>query len=242
MDSLENKNVLVTGSSSGIGASIAENFAKNGSNIGIHYRVNKKGAEDLANKLSKLTKVRVYEQDLSSDKLDLIDKFVKDFGSIDILINNAGTISPKSFLDMSIKDYNEIFNVNSRAAFILAKDAFNYMKKNRFGRIINISSFVVKYGKGRNDSIQYAASKATLDVLTNGLSVMGGKYNILVNSIRPGVILTRLQNNTDLKIKRERNPLQKLGTTEDIANMAVYLASDKGRFITGEVITISGGE
>lgn len=242
MNSLKNKNVLVTGSSSGIGASIAESFAKKGSNIGIHYRINKKSAEDLANKLSKLTKVKIYQQDFSSDKLDLIHKFVKDFGSIDILINNAGIIGPKSFLNMSIEDYNKIFNVNSRAAFILAKDAFNYMKKNKFGRIINISSFVVKYGKGRNNSIQYAASKATLDVLTKGLSTIGGEHNILVNSIRPGVILTRLQKNTDLKKKRERNLLKKLGATEDIANMAVYLASDKGRFITGEIITISGGE
>ncbi len=243
MDSLKNKNVLVTGSSSGIGVSIAESFAKEGANMGIHYWINKEGAEDLADKLAKLTKVKIYQQDLGSDELDLVHKFVKDFGSIDVLVNNAGMIDSKSFLDMTVQDYDKIFKVNSRAPFILAKDAFNYMKKNGFGRIINISSVAVKYGRGRNNSIQYAATKATLDVLTKGLSVMGAENNILVNSISPGIIMTKFhRNRADIKKRIGLIPLKRAGNVEDIANMAVYLASDKGRFITGEIITISGGE
>ncbi|MFH0831776.1 MAG: SDR family oxidoreductase [archaeon] len=243
MNSLQNKNVLVTGSSSGIGESIAEKFAEQKANVGIHYCHNKKGAFDLAKKLAKLTKVKVYCQDLESDKLDLVHQFIKDFGSIDILINNAGIPGSESFFDMSSKDYDKIFKINSRSAFILAKDAFQYMKKNKFGRIINISSFAVKYGRGRNDSIQYAATKATLETLTTGLSILGAEYNILVNAIRPGIIMTKLQKNRkDLDKRIKLIPLKRAGNVDDISDLVVYLASEKGDFITGQIISVSGGE
>ena len=243
MSGLKNKNVLITGASSGIGASIAEKFAEQGANIGIHYSRNKEGALELAKKLSKKVTVKTYSLNFISDKLDLVHGFVKDFGSIDILINNAGTISPKSFFDMSIKDYDEIFKINSRAPFFLSRDAFNYMKKNGRGKIINISSFVIKYGMGRNNSIQYAATKSTLETLTKGLSRLGAKYKILVNCIRPGIILTRTQKGRkNLQERIDMIPLKRAGSVKDISNLAVYLASDKGDFITGETITVGGGE
>ena len=157
--------------------------------------------------------------------------------------NNAGMINPKSILDISIKDFDDTFKVNSRAPFILSRDAFSYMKKNRFGRVINISSIVVNYGKGRNDSIHYAASKATLEILTVGLAKMGAKFNILVNSIRPGVILTKIQKNREnLEDRIKMIPIQRAGQVEDISNFVVYLASERGNFITGQTFTISGGE
>lgn len=243
MNGLRNKNVLITGSSSGIGASIARKFAEYGANIGIHYSKKEKSAFELANELVKFSKIEIYQQDFSSNDLDLIDRFVNDFKTIDVLVNNAGIVSPISFLDMSIKDFDEIFNINSRAPFILSRDAFKHMKKNKFGRIINISSIAVKYGRGRNDCIQYAASKSTLETLTVGLAKMGAKFNILVNCIRPGVILTDIQKKREnLEERIKMIPVQRAGKVEEISNFVAYLASDKGNFITGQTFTISGGE
>lgn len=242
---LNNKNVLVTGASSGIGAAIAEAFAKEGANVGIHYSINQEGAIRLTERLSTLTqaKIKTYQQDFLSDNLDLVQRFIQDFGRIDILVNNAGVTTPLSILDMSPQDYDQIFKINSRSAFILARDAFKHMKENGSGRIINISGAAVKYGRGRNNSIQYAATKATLNVLTTGLAIMGAPHNILVNSISPGVIMTRLhQDRPDLNQRVNLIPLKRPGRAEEIANMAVYLASEKGSFITGEVFGVTGGE
>ncbi len=243
MKRLENKNVLITGSSSGIGKDIAIKFAKEKANIGIHYSKNKVGAIKLAKELSKITKVKIYHQDFLSNKLNIVHKFVKDFGSIDILINNAGIFGSKSFLNISYKDYDKMFKINSRAAFILSKDAFKYMKKKKSGRIINISSVTTKFGRGRNNSIQYASSKATLDILTKGLSIIGAKYNILVNSISPGIIMTKHQRyRKDIKERINLIPLKRAGSVKDVSNLVIYLSSNNGDFITGEVFTISGGE
>lgn len=243
MNGLKNKNVLVTGASSGIGASIAEKFAEQNANIGIHYCNNKKGALELAKKLSEFTKTKVYKQNFLSEQLGLVHKFVKDFGSIDILINNGGIISSKSFFDLTIQDYDNIFKINSRAPFILSKDAFEYMKKNKFGRIINISSIAIKFGRGRNNSIQYAATKATLEILTRGLAVNGAEHNILVNTIRPSVIMTGIhKNREDFEERVSVIPLKRAGCVEDVSNLTIYLASEKGNFITGQVFTVSGGE
>ena len=243
MNGLKNKNVLITGSSSGIGASIAEKFAEQEANVGIHYCNNKEGAFILAEKLRKITKVKVYQLDFLSDNLDIIYKFVKDFGCIDVLVNNAGIMSPVSIFNMSIKDYDNTFKINSRAPFILSRDAYKYMKEKKFGRIINISSFVINYGRGRNDSIHYAASKATLEVLTIGLAKLGAKHNVLVNAIRPGIIKTRLQENRDnLQERIKMIPVQKIGKVEDISNFVIYLASEKGNFITGQIFSVTGGE
>lgn len=237
------KNVLITGASSGIGAVIAESFAKMGSNIGIHYASNDEGAYRVKKSLSKFTEVKLYKKDFSDSSINLINQFLKDFGSIDILINNAGTMSPVSIFDLDSHEFNRVFDVNSRAPFLLARDAFVHMKEQKFGRIVNISSFVINYGMGRNNSIQYAASKASLETLTKGLSRLGAEHNVLVNAIRPGIIATGMQNNRkDLKERINLIPVKRMGKPEDVAEMCVYLCSNKGDFITGETISITGGE
>ena len=237
------KNVLITGASSGIGATIAESFAKLGSNIGIHYASNEKGAQALKKKLEKFTAIKLYKKNFNDSSINLINQFIKDFGSIDVLINNAGTMSPVSIFDLDSHEFNRVFDVNTRAPFLLAKDAFVHMKEQKFGRIINISSFVINYGMGRNNSIQYAASKASIETLTKGLARLGAEHNILVNAIRPGVIMTPMQENRkDLDERIKLIPVKRMGKPQDIAEMCVHLCSNKGNFITGEVISIAGGE
>lgn len=243
IESLKNKNVLVTGASSGIGASIAEKFAKCGSNVGIHYSSNQEGAQKIFKELSKYTVVKVYKQNFANEEPDIIKKFIADFGTIDILINNAAIIDEEPFFKISSSDYDKIFKINSKAPFFLSRDAFLEMKKNKFGRIINIGSNVVKFGTGRNGSIQYAATKSTLEVLTRGLAKFGAEFNILVNCIRPGTIITKMQENRSDYINRiNLIPLKRMGTVEDISNLVIYLCSSDGSYITGQIINVTGGE
>ena len=241
--SLKNKRVLITGGSSGIGSEISKLFAEEGAKIGIHYSKNKNEAEKLKKELSKFTKVKIYQENFSKPKLNLIKKFIKDFGGIDILINNAGVLAKKNFFDLDSKEFDRVFGINTRAPFLLSKDAFKQMEKQNYGRIINISSFTVKYGMGRGESIHYAASKAALEELTLGLSRIGAKHNITANSIRPGIVNTGMQKgrkNLDKRIKMV--PLRRLAEPKEIAEMVLYLCSEKGDFTTGQTISISGGE
>jgi len=240
---LKNKRVLITGGSSGIGSEISRLFAENGAIIGIHYSKNKKEAQKLKKELSKKTNVKIYQEDFSKSKLNLIRKFTKDFGGIDILINNAGTMAKNSFEKLKSKEYGFVFNINSRAPFLLSSEAFNLMKKQKYGKILNISSFTVKYGMGRNKSIHYAASKAALEELTIGISKLGAEYNVTANTIRPGIVNTGMQKErTDLKERIKMVPMKRLAEPKEIAEMALYLCSEKANFITGQTISISGGE
>lgn len=240
---LKNKRVLITGGASGIGSEISKIFAKQGALIGIHYSKNKKEAEKIKEKLSKYTQVKTYQENFSKPKTNLVKKFVKDFGGIDILINNAGIMAKKSFFDLDSKEFNLVFNINTRAPFLISKEAFYFMKRQNYGRIVNISSFTVKYGMGRNESIHYAASKAALEELTVGLSRIGAKNNVTTNTIRPGIVNTKMQKKRkDLKERLKMVPLKRLVDPKEIAEMILYLCSEKGEFITGQTISISGGE
>jgi len=241
--SLKDKKVLVTGGNSGIGASIAEKFAKCGAQVGIHYFKNHSDALKIAKELSRYTTIKLYQQDFSKSNPDVVKKFIADFGTIDILINNAGMMDEKSFFEISPDDYDKIFKVNSKAPFFLSKDAFKEMERKKFGRIISIGSNVVKFGTGRNGSIQYAATKSTLEVLTKGLAKFGAKYNIIVNCIRPGVVNTKMQEKREDYLNRiSLIPLKRMGTVEDISNLVIYLCSDAGSYITGQIINVTGGE
>lgn len=243
MNDLKNKRVLITGGCSGIGSEISKLFAKEGAIIGIHYSKNKKYALTLKKELSKYTKVEIYQEDFSKSKLNIVKKFIKDFGGIDILINNAGTMAKNSFFNMDFKEYDFVFNINTRAPFLISKDAFSFMKKQNYGRIINMSSFTVKYGMGRNESIHYAASKAAIEELVIGLSRIGAKNNITVNAIRPGIVKTKMQKGRkNLQNRIDLIPLKRMAEPKEIAEMVLYLCSKKGNFITGQTISISGGE
>jgi len=242
-NNLNGKRVLITGGASGIGAEISRLFAREGAVIGIHYSNNKEAAEKLKEELSKFTKVNIYQEDFSKPELNLVKSFISDFGGIDILVNNAGVLANKSFLDIDAEEYDLVFNINTRGSFLISRDAFNSMKDQNYGRIVNISSFTVKYGMGRNKSIHYAASKAALEELTIGLSRMGANNNVTANAIRPGVVNTRMQRErADLKERTKLIPMGRMAEPKEIAEMVLFLCSEKGNFITGQTISISGGE
>jgi len=194
---IEGKKVLITGASGDIGLEMARIFAKYGACVGLHYSGDEK-------KKKQLLKLKV-EMETVSHKMELfpgnlldydvrenlIKSFVDTFGKIDILINNAGAMFDyKYFSELGEKAWDNSFNLNTKAPFRLSASAFDYMKE-KGGRIINISSVNVRYG-GSGKSLHYVASKAALDSLTKGFAHEGAKYNILVNSIRCGVIDTHM--------------------------------------------------
>lgn len=246
---LKGKAVLITGASGGLGSAMAKLFAEYGAKVGIHYNKNKREAETLKKSLGKLTRVELFQADLldSTARESLVDEFVKAFGGIDILINNAGAaVAYQHFSELSEADWDRTFDLNVKAPFYLISKAFPHMKK-KGGRIINISSVNVKYG-GSAKSLHYNAAKAALENLQKAFSKEGAQHNILVNSIRCGLIDTPMR--TKIPGYNEQNylnrmklvPLKRAGQPIDIAAMALFLAAESGNFITGETFTVAGGD
>lgn len=241
---------MITGASTGIGAECARLLSQYGVHVGIHYRQNKEKAEKLAEEIkSNGGNAVLFHGDLldRSVRETIIDNFVKIFGKIDLLINNAGACySYKHFSEIDEDSWNKTISLNAKAPFFLSRHAFNYMKKYQWGRIINISTASIKFGGAK--SLHYCASKAALEALTIGFAKEGAKYNILVNSIKCGVIDTSMHTSIDGYDKKRFEkrvamiPLNRVGKPIDIAGMVVFLASDCGNFITGESFSIDGGE
>ena len=250
---IENRKVLITGASSGIGASMAKLFASYGAVVGLHYRSGKEKATNLLKEIRENSgKAELFQGNLveQSVRKNLVTSFVNTFGRIDVLINNAGGFHGyvySHFSELDEKSWDYTFDLNVKAPFYLSASAFQHMKETGGGRIINISSVSVKYGGSARNS-HYAAAKAALESLTRAFAREGAKYNILVNSIRGGIIDTPMQ----VKIKgyteeqfKERVsliPLKRIGQPIDIARMALFLASESGDFITGEIFTVAGGD
>jgi 3-oxoacyl-[acyl-carrier protein] reductase len=245
--SIKGKKVLITGASGGIGSSMALLFAKFGASVGIHYH---KG-EDEAKKLVQMIKkegnlCHEFKADLLSESgEELVKAFIDHFEGIDVLINNAGAVFGfKDFSELDLASWEKTFQLNARAPFFIARKAFSQMKENGGGKIINISSVAAKYG-GSNRSMHYGAAKAALEAETIGLARAGASHNILANAIRAGFIDTPFhQKLTTKNIQQRINiiPLKRAGQPEDIANMALFLASQGGDFITGQILAVSGGD
>jgi 3-oxoacyl-[acyl-carrier protein] reductase len=239
------RTVLITGATSDIGKEIAIRFAEEGWDVLCHYFSSKEKAKALKMAIEKYgTTCCLFQTDLSSkNQLKTFINKIKRIG-IDSLINNAGTyITSRHFSKLTIDDITYTFMVNAFAPMMLAANLFEPMKTKRFGRIVNISSIAAKYG-GSSHSMHYGSSKRALEGLTKTLAREGASHNILVNTIRPGVIDTEFHKKfpKDMKKRIALIPLKRMGKPEDIADMAYYLGSDKNNFITNEVITIAGGE
>ena len=250
-EDIKNKKVLITGANGGIGECMAKLFVDYGACLGLHCWGNKKEAVKLLKEIRKKSgRAEIFEADFLDSRArgGLVKSFIRKFGGIDVLMNNAGAIFDyEYFSKLKEESWDNTFALNVKTPFYLSGEAFNYMKEHGGGRIINISSANVKYG-GSARSFHYVAAKSALDTLTLGFSREGAKYNILVNSIRCGLIDTPMRkkikgyNEEDFKKRINLVPLKRAGQPIDIARMALFLASECGNFITGEIFTVAGGD
>ena len=242
---MKNKRVLVTGASSGIGASTAEEFLLQGAKVGLHFNKNRTGAYAIQKKFPE-RQCRLFQADFTkTDRvLSLWKNFVDWAGGIDVLVNNAGEVNPVLLEELTEEVWDSTFQVNTKAPFLLSQKAFEYMKKNGSGRIINISSIGVKFG-GSITTIHYSASKAALEAITRSFAKAGAQYNILVNAVQVGVTDTPLHKKigrSDLSERISLIPLKRLAQPKEIARVILFLAKENNSFITGTVICVSGGE
>lgn len=236
------KNVLVTGGSRGIGKTIVSKFAEAGYNVILNYYKSESSAIEIAKEYNNVTIVRA---DIS-DKNDVHEmfKFAKNHfkDGIDILINNAGVSYSGLLQEMSNEDWNNLMAVNLNGVFYATKEALNDMIPRHSGKIINISSI---WGMvGASNEVAYSASKAAIIGMTKALAKEVGPSNINVNCIAPGIVMTDMV--SDYSIEefeqiREQIPLGKIGSTDDVASLALFLASDDANYITGQIISPNGG-
>lgn len=249
-EQIKGKKTLITGANSGIGKEIARIFAAHGAQVGVHYRTDRQSADELRTELKKFSeKAEVLYGDLLTKTVreSLVGEFIAEFGGIDVLVNNAGgCYEYRHFSEIDEPTWDTMFVLHAKAPFLLARSAFDYMKKQSWGRVINISTTAIEHAGPNN--MHYYASKAALDAITKGLAREGTQYNILVNSIRCGIIDTPMRTKVsgydeEKFLKRvSLVPLKTAGHPLDVARMALYLASEGGNFITGEIIKIAGGE
>jgi len=244
---LNDKVVLITGASRGIGAEIAKTFGENGAKIAIVYLKNKNSAQKTKRFLESLgTEADVFCCDISkvNSIKSLLRLVAKRFKKIDILINNAGVIKQTPFDKITEREYDWILNTNLKGAFFMAQFTLSYLLKSR-GSIINIAS--VGGQRGGPKAPHYSASKAGIISLTRSLSNLYAPKGVRVNAISPGQIETEIAKDIfkTAFYKKEvlpKIPLRRIGKTSDVANAALFLASDLSDYITGQTINVNGGE
>lgn len=247
MSKLKNKVAIVTGASKGIGASIAKYFAAEGAKVIVNYASSKAGADKVVKEISDNggTAVAVHaDLSIEADVLRLYEETKKAFGTLDILVNNAGIYQYEPIEQVSAATINQHFNINVLGAILTAREAVKLFG-DKGGNIINISS-VVSNTPLPTGSV-YSATKAALDAITIALAKELGPKKIRVNSILPGAVETEGSHTagvigSDFEAKLiASTPLGRMGQPEDIAKVAVFLASDDSAWITGEKISVSGG-
>lgn len=240
------KTVIVTGAAKGIGKEIAKEFAYEKYNVLINYNTSEKEADTLKSELlAHGYNVEVYKADVTKRREvdEMIEFCLLKFGSIDVIVNNAGICEYKLFTDIEEADLRRMFEVTLLGAFNLIQSALKkYMIKNQKGCIINISSI---WGvTGASVETNYSTMKAGLNGMTKSLAKELGPSNIRVNAITPGIIDTEMNDHLSLEEKQafiDELPIEKMGSTLDVANLAVFLASEKASYITGAIIPVDGG-
>lgn len=237
------KTVIVTGGSQGIGRCLVENFAKDGYNVVLNYNKSEKQAQELKETLAKQGyNIEIFKADVSkkNEVKALINFALNKFKNIEILINNAGISQTKLFTDTTEEEWDNIINVNLKSAFYTIQEILPNMINRKEGLIINISSI---WGLvGASCEVAYSVSKAGLDGLTKSLAKELGPSNIRVNSIAPGIIDTKMNDNLDEKTKKEiieEIPLNRIGRPIDIYKCAKWLVEDE--YTTGQIISPNGG-
>jgi 3-oxoacyl-[acyl-carrier protein] reductase len=242
---VENKNAIITGGTRGIGREIARTLAENGANIAINYRNYNEEVEKLFEEL-KSYGVKVFAAKCEVSNSEEVNNFVKEvkenFGTIDILVNNAGITKDGLLIRMSEKDFEDVIDVNLKGTFNTTKAVSSVMIKQRYGKIINLASVVGIAGNA--GQCNYAASKAGIIGFSKSAARELASRNINVNCIAPGYINTDMTKVLSDKIKDEvvKNiPMRKIGEAREVANLALFLASNLSDYITGQVINVDGG-
>lgn len=238
------KIVLITGATRGLGRAIAEKFASEGAALIITATTNaiETTAKELSDKYS--VKVVSFYGDISKEEnvKALFQMIEEKFGKLDICINNAGITRDGLSVRMSYEDFDAVINVNLRSTFLVSKEAALFMMREKYGRIINMSSIVGV--RGNIGQVNYAASKAGIIGITKSMAAELAKRNITINAIAPGFIDTDMTKAMTDKAKEEFLkviPMNRAGEPEDIAEAAAFLASDKAKYITGQVLVVDGG-
>ena len=240
MKDLNNKNIIVTGASGGIGNSIVEKLSEHGANIlASGTRIEK--LEELK---SKFKNVKIIKFDIS--QIDKIEEFIenasKELGGLDCVINNAGITQDNLAIRMSIDEWKKVIDINLTSTFLISKFAIKKMIKNKKGKIINITSVVGHTGNVGQSN--YTASKAGIVAMSKSLAIEYAKKNINVNCISPGFIKTNMTDKIDDKFKEtiiSKIPAARLGEPKDIAYAVVFLASSQSDYINGETMHVNGG-
>ena len=240
MINFKNKNVLITGASGGIGGELVKKFVSLEANV----LGNGTKAEKLDQIKKKYPNIKVKRFDISEHSRieEFIDNVSLELGGLDILINNAGTNADNLSLRMKVEEWKKVVDVNLTSTFLLSKYAIKKMLKNKFGRVVNITSVVGHTGNlGQSN---YAASKAGIIGMSKSLAIEYAKKNITVNCVSPGFIVSDMTTNIAEKVKlylTSRIPMGKLGTGEDVSNCVAFLSSEQASYVTGETIHVNGG-
>lgn len=242
---LEGKVAIITGGSRGIGKAICQRFVEEGATVCFTYLSSEEKARKVEEELSAQGgTVKGYKSDAAkmADAEALVEAVVKEFGRIDVIVNNAGITRDGLLMRMTEENFDAVINTNLKSVFNTTKSAQRTMLKQRSGSIINMSSVVGV--KGNAGQANYAASKAGINGFTKSVALELGSRNIRCNAIAPGFIATEMTAELDEKVREEwanTIPLKRAGEATDVANACVFLASDLSAYITGQVLHVCGG-
>jgi 3-oxoacyl-[acyl-carrier protein] reductase len=245
MKLLEGKVALITGASKGIGRKIAEKFVEHGAHVAFTYLSSVEKGEALEKELQTGgVKVKGYRSDASNfvEAEKLIEAIVADFGTLDIVVNNAGITKDGLLMRMTEDNWDDVLNINLKSIFNVTKAASKIMMKNRQGVFINMSSVVGVQGNAGQSN--YTASKAGIIGFSKSIAKELGSRNIRTNVVAPGFIRTEMTDVLDPKVVEgwaQAIPLKRAGETEDVANVCVFLASDMSAYVNGQVLSVCGG-